>query len=227
MISAGGMVDFHSHILPGADHGSDSVEVSLYQLGRAEHYGVTKVIATPHFYPHKHTLDAFLNRRAEAYDRLIKSYNGGVQIRIGAEVQLCEGFERFPSIDKLFISGTNTLLLELPYTRFKDVYVDSISSMISDGIDVVLAHADRYRRGDIEALLAVGARIQLNASSVIKLVRQPHLTKWIEDKKVVALGSDIHGKDGKAYSSFAKAVNKIGKNNEYIKAESDLIWNKF
>ena len=30
------MIDFHAHILPGADHGSDGLETSLRQLALAE-----------------------------------------------------------------------------------------------------------------------------------------------------------------------------------------------
>ena len=56
------IIDFHSHILPGADHGSSSVETSLAQLNSAKNAGVTRLIATPHFYPHRHTLEKFLAR---------------------------------------------------------------------------------------------------------------------------------------------------------------------
>ena len=50
------IVDFHAHVLPCADHGSSSVSTSLSQLSYAKGAGVKRIIATPHFYPHKHTL---------------------------------------------------------------------------------------------------------------------------------------------------------------------------
>ena len=43
------VVDFHTHILPGADHGSDSVETTLRQLEFARDAGVKRLIATSHF----------------------------------------------------------------------------------------------------------------------------------------------------------------------------------
>ena len=64
------IVDFHSHILPNADHGSDSLETSLKQLLLAKEFGVKRIIATPHFYPHRHTLQAFLARRNKAFEEL-------------------------------------------------------------------------------------------------------------------------------------------------------------
>ena len=43
-------IDFHCHILPKMDDGSDSINTSLAML-RAEHtQGVNRVVLTPHFY---------------------------------------------------------------------------------------------------------------------------------------------------------------------------------
>ena len=42
------MIDVHSHLLPGVDDGSRSVEQSVEVLGRFAAAGVTDVILTPH-----------------------------------------------------------------------------------------------------------------------------------------------------------------------------------
>ena len=44
------MVDFHSHILPGIDDGSASLEESIELLKREAEQGINHVVATPHFY---------------------------------------------------------------------------------------------------------------------------------------------------------------------------------
>ena len=44
-------LDYHAHILPRCDHGSDGVETSLRQLAMAAEAGIRTVCATPHFYP--------------------------------------------------------------------------------------------------------------------------------------------------------------------------------
>ena len=54
------IVDFHSHILPRADHGSDSIETTQKQLQMIAEAGTEAVVATPHFYPDKDTPSAFL-----------------------------------------------------------------------------------------------------------------------------------------------------------------------
>ena len=58
-------LDYHAHVLPGCDHGSDGLETSLRQLDMAAAAGIRTVCATPHFYPHRESAQSFLRRRAE------------------------------------------------------------------------------------------------------------------------------------------------------------------
>ena len=115
-----------------------------------------------------------------------------------------------PGLDQLCLGETRLLLIELPFTDFSDAHVYSIKMLIKQGYTVVLAHADRYPEENIERLLPLGAKIQLNASSISGFMAKKHLFRWIEKGYVVALGSDIHMADKKAYSSFIKARKKLG-----------------
>ena len=220
------IIDFHSHILPGADHGSSSIETSVKQLELAKAAGVNRVIATSHFYPHVHTVDAFLQKRDKAYESLLPHVPEGMEIRLGAEVLICSGIENLPGLEKLFIHGTNSLLLELSFSDFRSEYPDSVSSLVKSGVEVILAHADRYNPAFIEEMLAVGAKIQLNANSLDRLFKRKELYDWLSRGVVVALGSDIHGKDKRAYSSLVKAYKKIGSYADDVCRESSEIWNK-
>ena len=56
-------VDFHSHILPGVDDGSRSVEESLEMLRAVARQGIGTVVATPPFYANHDTPERFLRRR--------------------------------------------------------------------------------------------------------------------------------------------------------------------
>ena len=44
-------IDFHTHILPGVDDGSHSIEESLELLRISGKQGIEEVVLTPHFYP--------------------------------------------------------------------------------------------------------------------------------------------------------------------------------
>ena len=56
-----GIIDFHSHILPGIDDGSADPEESLELLRRSARQGIRKMVATPHFYPRYDSPEKFLD----------------------------------------------------------------------------------------------------------------------------------------------------------------------
>ena len=203
-------IDFHAHVLPGADHGSDSLTTSLSQLSLARDAGVKRLVATPHFYPHRHTLEFFLQRREKAYSALLPHLSSDLPLVIpGAEVLICPGIDHMNGIEKLCIGESDTILIELPFSDFDDSYCDAAYNLSKKGMNVVLAHADRYPKENVEKMIKAGAKIQLNASGLCTLFKRKHLYKWIESDLVVALGSDVHGVDRTAYSKFIKAIERI------------------
>jgi protein-tyrosine phosphatase len=221
-----GFVDFHAHILPRADHGSGSVETSLFQLNAAKSAGVYRVIATPHFYPHRHLMEDFLRRREEAYHALKPHIPEDMEVRIGAEVLICSGIQNIPEIESLFVEGTRTLLLELPFDRYESYFPEAVKELREMNIDVIIAHADRYAPAVVEKMIEAGSRLQLNVSSLDHFFKKKSLFRWIDSGFVVALGSDIHGKDEKAYKHFTRAISKIKNKADYIKQESDKIFDR-
>ena len=219
------IVDFHAHILPGADHGSYSVEETLFQLRSATENGIKRIIATPHFSPSSHTVESFLRRRSEAYKRILPYMSNDMpSVILGAEVLYCDGIERMPGLEQLCVSGTKTLLLELPFSGEGKVTLSSVKKIIGQGIQVVLAHVDRYSPDFIGELLSLGANAQLNATALSGIYIKRSLKAWLRDNRVYALGSDIHNKDKSAYPQFVRASSKLSKYIEFIKRESDKIW---
>ena len=212
------IIDFHTHILPGADHGSDSIETSLAQIELSKSANVDIIVATPHFYPHKHNLDKFVERRARAYASLMKKSDA--KIIQGAEVLLCDKLENMENLDVLCVEGTKTLLVELPFSEFRDSYKDTVEALIDSGYNVVLAHAERYPKESINKLLDVGAVIQLNVSSISRFFIKRHVREWLNLGYVVALGSDIHMLNKNFYKKFNKAKCKLKGKFEDIMAKT-------
>lgn len=203
-------IDFHAHILPKADHGSDGIETSLKQVALAGEAGIDILAATPHFYPASDTAEAFLARRDHCWAELRgKLGKGGPRILPGAEVQLCRGIDHLQQIRELCFQGTNVLLLELPADfRFKQ-FERSLEALRYDcKLQVVIAHVDRYPEL-AEPILDAGFMGQLNASSMCTLFKKKRFYDWIERGSIVALGSDLHGtKTG--YTEFLRAKEKLG-----------------
>ena len=197
-------IDFHSHILPGADHGSDGVETSLAQLELMVKAGVDIVVSTTHFYPHRDTVEAFLSRRAKAAELLANAKSDDIRVALGAEVYAVAGLEKLDGLEKLTIKGTNTMLLEMPTGYWNSNVIDTALALDSR-FDVILAHIDRYSSSEVNKLLEMGLRAQVNAGNILKNPNKKRVKDWLDEGAVWALGSDIHNVDEKAVKSFQKA----------------------
>ena len=216
------IIDFHSHILPKVDHGSDSAKTTELQLKYASTAHVDTIVATSHFYPHRHSVSQFLERRAIAEEMLSDTNKYGIKIIFGAEILLCENIHKLPMLDELAINGTKTLLIELPFSSIDHKHTSAVESLIDNGYNVILAHPERYNADKIEEMISLGAHLQLNASSVSKTFASKHVNDWVSRGLVHGIGSDIHMNDKKAYKQFSKALAKLKNNSDYImkKAES-------
>lgn len=96
-----GVIDFHSHILPGIDDGSRNVETSIGMLWMCKEHGVDTMIATPHFYADSNTVEKFIDSRQKAYDKVMAENMDIPQIIMGAEVAFFAGISRAEKTDAL------------------------------------------------------------------------------------------------------------------------------
>ena len=99
------MTDFHTHILPGVDDGSRSVEMSVQMLESMAKQGITRVVATPHFYAQVDSPKAFLERRTAAVSELQAAMEGVPKLpklSVGAEVHFFTGCLKLIFLSKPF-----------------------------------------------------------------------------------------------------------------------------
>lgn len=205
-------IDFHTHILPGMDHGSKSFETSKKQIDLAVDFSCETIVATSHFYPHLHEIDDFLDRRKKSF-ALIEDYakEKGINVIPGAEVQLCVGLDKMPDIEKLCIEGTNVLLLELPDIPLVPEMYETLRKLNSK-VCVLIAHVDRYAPSVIDRLIDEECLFQLNAVSIASFSRRKFCMDLINRGLVFALGTDIHGDNKRYYRDMQNALTKIGSN---------------
>ena len=191
-------IDFHAHILPRCDHGSDGWKTSRRQLKLARGAGVEMVCATSHFYGHHHSVEHFLKKRHRSYEELMAhAPPGSPRVILGAEVLAFEGIERLPDLEALRLEGTDLLLLEMPFQHWSEGLLDSVEALTEDRrFRIVLAHVDRYDRREVEKLLRMDrVQGQVNVDSMKRLFGTRYLREWAREGRIVALGSDIHGTD--------------------------------
>ncbi len=209
--------DFHSHILPGADHGSDSVETSIKQLGLISSYGIKRVVATPHFYPTSDNLALFLERREECAAALARAMTPDhPEVLLGSEVQICAGLDRMEGLEKLAVDGTNCILLEMPMIKWTDAIYETVDAISRSGLVAVMAHIDRYNPKYIEELMRLHVKAQLNPGTFSSKKGRRFADEWLSYGKVVAIGSDLHRANEKEYKAFHTATESLGEYTDRI-----------
>ena len=221
------LIDFHSHILPGADHGSDGTETTKKQLDAMIDAGIKTVVATPHFYPNRHGVKEF-NERCERAYRELSGLSEAKRIKVirGAEILVCPGLEKMEGLDSLCIGGTNTVLLEMPMTdTWGNGILDSVEEIKYGTLTPIMAHIDRYSERQAEMLREIGVSFQLNASSLCKLFGKGRFTRMAEDGEIVALGSDLHGAKDRCMAKYVKACRVLGEEllGEIMKKSAALV----
>ena len=207
------ITDFHCHVLPKADHGSDGIATSLRQLQLLRRAGVERLVATPHFYPDKTTIDRFLAKREHCFRELAEVLPEGnyPAIHIGAEVLLVEGLHEMDGLETLCVSGTNVLLLELPMRKLNTRLTDTVAELCDNPrLRIVLAHIERYPFKEVETLLDLPLSAQVNAGAFTSLFGSKRYKTLLDEGKLVALGSDLHGADEAGVARFRKACGKLG-----------------
>ncbi len=209
------LIDMHSHILPGADHGSDSLETSLAQVKKAKEIGIGLILATPHYYQHRDNIPEFLERREKCYNELVAGLaENGIEMRImkAAEVTLEVDLVNDPDLPKLCIEGTNYLLLEMPMNiKWTDWVYNAVYEIAAKHrVRPLIAHIDRYDDKSLKKLLEMDVRPQINAAAFCSIFQRRRAMKWLREGTVEFLCSDVHTAAAPQYDQFKKALSVIG-----------------
>lgn len=221
------LIDFHAHILPGADHGSSGIEQSVNQLALIHHAGVDTVVATPHFYPNRHKVEDFVKTVGSAAESLAVHLPDTLRLAVGSEVLYCDRLDRMEGLERLCIRGTDLLLLELPLDIWNRDLFETVECL-TKRYTVLLAHVDRYVRFQQEELLellAMGTYAQINADALFSFTERRKLLPILESGRVVALGSDLHRLEKKTYERFSAARGKLGEGRfeEIMRRSAELL----
>jgi tyrosine-protein phosphatase YwqE len=137
--------DMHSHIVPGIDDGSKSLEESLSLLQSLENMGYTHVITTPHVYKeHYWNTRETITKGYHHVKNNLKSGNVQLRFQVSAEYYLDEHFEDLLFRDEILPLPGNYLLFEMsfygPYPALNKAFFD----MTVKGYQPILAHPERY-----------------------------------------------------------------------------------
>lgn len=212
------LTDFHSHILPGVDDGSASVEESIAMLRLLSQQGVNHVIATPHFYPNYDDPERFLRRRKDACALLLeemKAHPGLPRITLGAEVLFFRGMSESELLPQLTIEKKRCILIEMPPPPWSDAMYGELEAVRKkQGLTPIIAHIDRYispfrTHGIPKRLAQLPVLVQANAGFFLKPATASMALKLLKADQIQLLGSDCHNLISRP-PEMGAAVRRVG-----------------
>jgi protein-tyrosine phosphatase len=191
------MIDLHTHILPHMDDGSKDRKEALALISLLKKQCVTKIILTPHFYPHLERLPDFLKRREISW-RSIEDVDA--ELILGSETYLAEPLISLDSIEDLCIGRSGYLLLELPLSeKWSSGVFRHVDHLIAKfNICPVIAHAERYAAVHehteeiFQRLIDLGCMLQFNTDSVVNKKTRSETLRLIKEGWADFIGSDCH-----------------------------------
>lgn len=167
-------MDMHTHILPGLDDGSSSMEQTENMLRQAYEEGIRMIIATPHF--GIRNPDFRLERAKETLQEvqaLADRVTPGLKLLLGNELFYSEGIiDSLQSGEAATLNGSSYALVEFSTRDSYDRIYQCIREFTWNGYIPLIAHIERYRclEGDLNAvrtLVEQGAVIQVNCRSFL------------------------------------------------------------
>ena len=192
------LTDYHCHILPEIDDGSDSVETSLSMIETMKNQGVERIVATPHFYAHREkSVESYIEKRRESYEKLVGAAPAIKDIRLGAEVAVEHGISELDGLDRLAFQGTDIIMLELPYSSYSKWISEEVYNVSCRyGLKVVLAHIHRYinfyTKSQMSEILSMNVIFQVNNEAFSSFGERRFVKRLIKDGYPVVFGSDSH-----------------------------------
>jgi protein-tyrosine phosphatase len=167
------MIDTHSHMLPGVDHGCPDMPTALEMARAAAESGINTVVCTPH-YPE---WDAAEIQTARSVTEQLRAAleNAGIDLRVALGFEIDLSVAALVDLDKtrqLVIEGSKGVILcEMPYTGWPVYLEPTIFKLAAAGLAPVLAHPERNdlvqkSSEPLMRLIRSGAVIQATAGSL-------------------------------------------------------------
>ena len=205
------MIDVHTHLLPGVDDGSPSIDVSRVILEQFASDGVETVVCTPHLDASR-AKDAPHDEHARILEALRAAAPPKPELLLGWEIMLDR-----PGIDlrdpRLALGGSTAVLVEFPRMMVPPNAAEELFRLRMSGIVPVLAHPERYWGCTVERVeqwRGVGAAIQMDVAGMFIAGPQAAIAATLLEKGLVdLLASDTHA-DGRALLPAKQWLEELG-----------------
>lgn len=203
------MIDLHSHLLPGVDDGSRTVNQSVRVLRTFAAKGITDVACTPHLLAST-VASGWPPEYQAAWEQLNPNVPDGVRIHRGAEVMLDRPIPPAVAERRVTLAGSRYLLVEFNRMVPAEIVARALAEVTRTGLVPVLAHPERYSSCTVENVQAwrdIGTVIQVDATTMtLPRSRGDRARDLVRAGLADILAGDNHGDE----RSVASALDWLG-----------------
>ena len=198
-----GVIDLHTHVLPGLDDGTRSLAEARELALEAAEDGVTALAATPHVRDDWPTTPGTMEDAVAELREDFARHGVPMQVLHGAEVALDLLWAIPPEdLPRLTIAQTGRyLLLEVPYRGWPFAFESAVTRLLELGVTPLLAHPERNpevqdRPDRVRDVVEAGALVQVTAASIEgsrDRAAQAAARRLLDLGFVHVIASDSHG----------------------------------
>jgi len=196
------VADMHSHLLPGIDDGSPSLETSIELIRKMMKLGFKKFVTTPHIMweMYKNTPE-IINEKLELLRLALKSEGIDAEIKAAAEYFLDDHVEKLLATkQKLLTVADNMVLVEFSLANQPFGVKEILFELVMQGYQPIIAHPERYiyfeqAKEFYDELKDAGCYFQLNLNSISGYYGKSaeKLAQYLLKKEYYSfVGSDLH-----------------------------------
>jgi protein-tyrosine phosphatase len=227
------MIDIHTHILPGIDEGSETMEDSIQMIKQAIDAGIKIICATPHVLNGPSL--AFEEKINQAYQLLLSQVRKRklmVKLILGSEIYLRQDISSLNRFNFFsFNQSGKYILLELPVGLIPPGVDRLIYDLRLDDITPIIAHPERSigeknQIKEFEKFVHLGAMIQINAGSLLGhfgSTSRKMVNLLLRQNLAHFLASDAHDPYSRSVATLAEGFKRISRLVGNTKAE-ELVW---
>lgn len=214
------MIDIHSHVIPGIDDGSSSVDETFNMIQEAKQAGFTDIILTSHFLVgHYETEPSEMVFWKNKLQDVLSMQDISVNLHSGMEIYISNQMEELIENKRLLtLANSRYMLIELPMgstVKYLDHVIYTLESL---GIIPIIAHPERYKYVQdnpeiVKEYKDKGTLLQCNYASILGFygnTAKKTVKKLLKGNYVDFLGSDCH-KQNQIFTLIPEAVKKIKK----------------
>ncbi len=194
-------VDIHSHLLPGIDDGSKSMEDTENFMVQMSAMGIKHFITTPHIFTNVwDNTEAGISEKLQVTKADLSRKNCFTSFNAGAEYMIDSFFMKRLETEKLLTLKDNYLLVEMSYLNPPMQLFDILFEVQLAGYKPILAHPERYlfyinKLKEYERLKKSGCLFQLNLLSTVNYYGTgiaKTADYLLKNEMIDFVGTDIH-----------------------------------